>query len=1261
MFEITGDHVSLVNDEDLRTLVGLLCEAEARRGGFSPLGVTWGGNQNAADGGLDVQAALQGGVGPQLNLPRSLTGFQVKAQDMPRAAIHSEMKPRGTVRSVIRELAEASGAYIIVSSKGSVSDTALRARLAAMTEAVRELPNVGSLHLDFYDRNRVATWVREHVGLCFWLREKIGRAIPGWRSFGPWAATSESLNAEYLLDEAMRVRGRDEQGRSFPALKGIQHIRFHLSREQGLVRLIGLSGVGKTRLAQALFDERLGEGALDPSVAAYTNLSDGPDPQPVAMASDLLAQGIRAILIVDNFGQELHRQLSEVCRASGSRLSLLTIEFDIQDDLPEGTDVFDLQPSSDALIEKILEHRFPTLSQVNVQSVARFAGGNARVAIALAGTIKSGESVAELRDAELFRRLFHQRNQPSDSLLQTAQACSLVYSFQGEDDSRAEEAELWRLAVVIGRDTQSLYRDLSELRRRNLLQSRGVWRALLPHAVANKLAALALESIPPAALEQFWSGAPVRLLKSLSRRLGYLHTSAEARSIVEQWLSANGMLGRLGSLNDLGGSMLCNVAPVAPSATLDAIHRAIKEATANGVPLKGEEFRTLLLSLAYDPDLFDRAVALLFDLIEDEQPSPYSNQVKKSFPSLFHLYLSGTHATIDQRLTVIESLLGSKSEQRREFGISALNAALKTGDFTSYQQFDFGARPRDYGSSPETRDEILHWFRSVLSLCKRLVANEAIAPQIRETVADNLRGLWTHVGMYDEVEDICRVFSTGHFWHEGWKAIHSIRRWRQEPLATDLECRLIALEELFAPRDLVDRTRAVVLRNVRGAFDDLGPHDDIADHMDRMQTQAYEVGREVTQSETAFKELLPELVVAESGMYIGHFIKGMIDNSSDHRGLWNCILAQFIEAEPKRRSADCLAIFLFNLRSANSGLVEVLLDESMNDPSLAEWVPLLQCRAGMQFQGVERLKRSLASSIAPVERYRTLVYTWDSLGGEGLAELSSLIAERPGGFDVALEILWMRIAFCERDKVPIPREILVAGRSLLGRFDFADRNDNQTYHLNELVKHCLTGPDGLRVAYQMCQRVRESLARRHFADSETTSVLGTLLAVQPIVALDALFPLGTAPDDHIYRIRYQMGGRGGSAFDNVPEQILLERCEQDREIRYPLMASAIFPFQVEAKTEIRRWTKVALSLLEQAPDRVEVLRHYIDKFQPMSWFGSPVPPWEANVKLLDSLADYSDPNIVAFAAAERTRLRSLLELERQREMSEARRENERFE
>ena|SRR5260370_42185952 len=104
MFEITGEDIALLNDEGLRTLVGLLCEAEARSRGFSTSSVTWGGNQNAADGGLDVRVALSANAVIDGFVPHPATGFQVKKQDMPRTAILEEMRPKGVVRPVIQAL-----------------------------------------------------------------------------------------------------------------------------------------------------------------------------------------------------------------------------------------------------------------------------------------------------------------------------------------------------------------------------------------------------------------------------------------------------------------------------------------------------------------------------------------------------------------------------------------------------------------------------------------------------------------------------------------------------------------------------------------------------------------------------------------------------------------------------------------------------------------------------------------------------------------------------------------------------------------------------------------------------------------------------------------------------------------------------------------------------------------------------------------------------------------------------------------------------
>src|SRR5467141_1824910 len=108
MFEITRDDIAALNDEDLRTLIGLLCEAELRRANLPVSAATWGGDQTAKDGGVDVRVAL------------------------PPSEIPKEMKPKGAVRPVIEELAAASGAYIIVSSGGSTADSALKNRRAAM-------------------------------------------------------------------------------------------------------------------------------------------------------------------------------------------------------------------------------------------------------------------------------------------------------------------------------------------------------------------------------------------------------------------------------------------------------------------------------------------------------------------------------------------------------------------------------------------------------------------------------------------------------------------------------------------------------------------------------------------------------------------------------------------------------------------------------------------------------------------------------------------------------------------------------------------------------------------------------------------------------------------------------------------------------------------------------------------------------------------------------------------------------------------------
>ena len=178
------------------------------------------------------------------------------------------------------------------------------------------------------------------------------------------------------------------------------------------------------------------------------------------------------------------------------------------------------------MIEKLLKQRFPHLSWVDLHTIAQFSDGNARIAIALAETVGREETMAGMSDEDLFKRLFEQRHAPNESLLVAAQGLSLVYSFHGEDVSDDHEAELSRLGAVVGKSAQEMFQSAAELRRRGLVQRRGVWRAVLPQAIANRLAPVRSRTFRRDTLKNISvNDAPERLLRvlfqkaRLSRRL----------------------------------------------------------------------------------------------------------------------------------------------------------------------------------------------------------------------------------------------------------------------------------------------------------------------------------------------------------------------------------------------------------------------------------------------------------------------------------------------------------------------------------------------------------------------------------------------------------------------------------------------------------------------------------------------------------------------------------------------------------------------
>lgn len=1266
MFEITGNDIALLNDEDLRDLVALLCEAELRHRSLPASAVTWGGNQTAADGGLDVRVSLPAGTPIDGFVPRAATGFQVKKPDMPRSEILAEMRPAGTVRPVIQELAAQAGAYIIVSATGSTADGALANRRKAMADAVEDIARRDELALDFYDRGRVATWVRGHPGLIPWVRTRIGKSLSGWQPYGQWAQTPAGSDDSYLVDDALRIQTSSaEDGDGVTALTGLERTRDLLSQPGKVVRLVGLSGVGKTRFVQAIFDPAIGTRSLDPSLAVYADMADTPDPQPIALASNLVVQRMRAILVIDNCPQELHRRLSELVRAAGSTISVITIEYDIREDEPEGTDVFALEPYSPDLVQKLVSRRVPSLSDVDAHTIAEFSGGNARIALALAATVGKNESLAGLTDEGLFRRLFQQRHEHDSGLLLVAQACALVFSFDGETVT-GDKSEIARLGGMVGKTGAEIFAGVAELRRRDLVQQRGLWRAVLPHAIANSLAAMALQNIPWATIEtQLVNGASERLIRSFSRRLGYLHGSKEAVAIVERWLGPGGYVADIANLNAFGRAILENIAPVAPAAALDAIERAARGPDSEAMRENGRHLLRLLRSLAYDAEFFDRAVALLASFARPAADDA-RDEAADATESLFYLYLSGTHASIEQRLRAVETWLRSNDPADHTLGIRALGAMFEAYHFTSSYNFDFGARSRDHGYHPRTDAEVHHWFESALNLAGTLaIADHPAASALRALLAEKFRGLWSSAGAFDALERTAKAIVTDGFWREGWIAVRQTQKFDGSAMSAEIAARLDALEKILRPANLVENVLAIVMnRRGIGALDPddiCGPDDDIEAESARSERIIFQLGEELAHDADAFAILLPELVSAEGQLWL--LGRGIANAASDRDALWDVLVGELAKTPESNRNVQVLRGILNRIAEQDAIAADGLLDAALRHDTLAPWFPILQSAVPINARGMARLHQSLASNAAPIARFHVLAWgrTTAGIDPRELADLIAAIANKAGGFDVAIEILSMRFHADRSQKTEPSPELLEAGRDLLQRITFGDKNDREDYRLGGIARMCLVGDAGATIAHDLIGKLLKATKEHKTQAYYHDDLVKGVVKAQPVAALDGFFDGDATMRKSSVRAIEDMTHMHGNPMDSVPDDVLVAWCEADPTGRYPVAAATITLFRRPEEKAPLQWTPAARLVLEKASDRVQVLAEFLRRFRPRSWSGSRAAIIESNARMLDELDFEGDAAAISFIEQAKKGLADAIAEEQRWETQRDRGRDERFE
>lgn len=542
----------------------------------------------------------------------------------------------------------------------------------------------------------------------------------GWDRFKDWSSTQVHVDSEYLTDNDIKIvlpnQNRDSASN---VIEGINAIRNILKEPKKSVRLVGLSGVGKTRFAQALFDERIGENALDVREVWYCDFGESPSPIPQHFIENLRRQNKNFVVIVDNCGRDQHEILTKSITNDDSQISLLTIEYDISDDLPEKTSVFKLEPNSPTLVQKVIERHYPEINSPIPHDIAQLTGGNYRLALAIASTVNNVDNIAILNDQQLFERLFYQNGQINEENYKIAQVFSLVFSFNIRDLSEPD-SELQILSDIAEISPRTAKQVIEQLKAKDIVQQRGSFRAILPHVLANHLSKQALQWIDEDDLYGIFTKMPARLQRSLIKRLSYLHDNEVVHNFVQKILDKEGFIGKSlldGSISEEEISYLRLLSHIEPRAILDLIEeRHIQDGlflTAENPHISKIEY--LLKLLSYRHENFSQSFNLLLAIAKNK---PKDSSTQSALTSMFSLYISESLATLDLKKPLLQQLFNNKDF---EILLNILKLAL---DFNSggilYSNSDNGLKKHSYGYQPKTNGEIWDWTNFLLNLLNQL-------------------------------------------------------------------------------------------------------------------------------------------------------------------------------------------------------------------------------------------------------------------------------------------------------------------------------------------------------------------------------------------------------------------------------------------------------------------------------------------------------------------------------------------------------------
>lgn len=822
IFDISPSQVESLNSLQLVELLRKLLHAEAQSAGIALRGVSAPLQITIADGGEDARVHWTGGNDDTDYLPCRMNVFQSKATDPAPAGWKKEVWTKASqkdgVPRVLNDAVSAAiagrGAYIGFTSAPIVGNKLSR-RLSGIREGIREAgANPDDLvSIAIYDANQIAAWVCQHPAVAVWLNEEQnGLPLGGFQTIDGWGGRADFGAIKFVDDEAPRYaigdgdNGKVKTGDALSSHQARERIFEHIAEPKRCVRVIGPSGIGKTRFVYELFRDR---NTLERTIAGVSAIycdfrSIGQERLHQVVAA-MAGHGAPTLVVVDECPRESAAVLVDIVSNTHSRLRLITIDIDDRTIAAENVLNISVSRSDDALVEGIIRQRAPNADGTTISYLKNLCGGFPRIAVLATDNhldgmpaLKSMEDVVErvvtgcgLGDRDQLRAI----------------ECLALFDRVGAEGDVAAQLDL--VAEGLARQSgDEMYEHLSAASKHELVDRRGSFFRAQPLPIAAFLGARRIELLRTGTILRFIESAPNELVRAFLEQWRYFDRTRTAVAVAEKLLGLEGRFGVLDALNsEFGAQCLHALSHVAPDAAAETVRRVFGEMPLDELRELGGGRRYLVLvlgRLVFRRQSFHLAAHLLMRLAAVETES-WSNNATGQFKQLLQIELSGTEAEPSERFAVVDHGIASGDERLISVCVEALATSLsRTYSSRIAGAEEIGSQPPLRDWHPKTWDEVFEFHRRSLDTLERIrAAHRSFESRYDEVLAASLRGIICEPLIADIEAAVHGVAQRRGIWLEGIQAVGLWLYFDRNGSPDEFQQRVRALYDRLMPTDLI--------------------------------------------------------------------------------------------------------------------------------------------------------------------------------------------------------------------------------------------------------------------------------------------------------------------------------------------------------------------------------------------------------------------------------------------------------------------------